>query len=239
MLRSDDVYDYVADPYERLISKEDYERRLDRAILEIVDWNGRDLLDVGAGTGRFSCMAAPTARSITAVDFAADMLRVTADKLRVRGLDNWKTHVADMRELPVPDRSADIAIAGWSICYLGSTSNTEWQENVDRVVGEMVRAVRDGGTIMIFETLGTGLEEPERPEFLAPYYERLEQVHGFRHAVLRTDYRFDSVEQAETLCRDFFGKELGDRIRASGSAIVPECTGMWWKTVRNGNDENL
>ncbi|WP_027091435.1 hypothetical protein [Cohnella thermotolerans] len=68
---------------------------------------------------------------------------------------------------------------------------------------------------------------------MQPYYRALAEEYGFRHRAIRTDYRFDSPEQAETLCRNFFGDELGDRIREERLTIVPECTGIWWR--RKGN----
>jgi hypothetical protein len=39
------------------------------------------------------------------------------------------------------------------------------------------------------------------------------------------------VPEAEELTRFFFGDELANRIKNEGLLIVPECTGIWWKTV--------
>lgn len=220
----------ISDPYELMISKEDYEGRLTQALTEIADFRGKDVVDLGAGTGRYACMFAPVAKSVTAVDFAADMLRVAADKLAATGLTHWKTVVADHRELPLAGQSADIVLSGWSICYLGSSDQADWQRNIRLVMNEIGRVLRPGGTVIITETLGTGSEEPVRPEGLQAYYRELEQTYGFEHRAVRTDYRFDSVEQAETLCRNFFGDALGNRIRAEGLRVVPENTGIWWRT---------
>lgn len=157
------------------------------------------------------------------------MLRLTASKLTQMNLKNWKTSVSDLRQLPLEDHSFDIVMAGWSICYLASSNNNEWSDNLSQVLNEIIRVLRPNGTIIILETLGTGNEQPAPPDFLQSYYTKLEQEYGFKHKAIRTDYEFDSVEQAEEVCRDFFGDSLADRIKEEKMRIVPECTGIWWR----------
>lgn len=235
MLRNDDIYEYISTPYDLLVSKEDYEGNIPAALIQIADFKQKDVADLGAGTGRLTQMVAAEAKSIVAVDFAADMLKVAANKLTEAGLKNWKTCVSDLRHIPsLEDESVDIVLAGWSVCYLSSSDHQEWELHLEQVITEMERILRPQGTIIILETLGTGNTEPVPPDFLRKYFEALEQKYGFNPKVIRTDYAFDSAEQAEQLCRDFFGDELGDVIREEKTNIVPECTGIWWRTALKG-----
>ena len=236
MPRNSDVYqERIADDYERLIACEDYEGNIPKTLFSIADFRGKTVVDLGAGTGRLSCMAAPLARQVVAVDFAPDMLRVAAEKLARIRADGWRTVLADMRDLPLPDRSADIVTAGWSVCYLAGSHIQDREQNLDRVLGECGRILRDGGTIIILETLGTGFDEPVVQDFLRHYFDRLSVDYGFRHMQIRTDYRFDSAEEAEETVRRFFGEEAGRKTRERGSPVVPEFTGVWWRTVRAGD----
>ncbi len=83
---------------------------------------------------------------------------------------------------------------------------------------------------MIFETLGTGQRRPVPPnEALAAYYSWLEGERGFQRHWLRTDYQFANAAEAVAQIRFFFGTELADEVAARGAAIVPECTGLWWR----------
>ena len=233
MLRNADVYlNRIADDYERLISCEDYEGNIPKTLFSIADFHGKTVVDLGTGTGRLSCMAAPFAREVVAVDYAPDMLRIAAEKLARIRADGWRTVLADMRRLPLQDRCADIVTAGWSICYLASESG-EGEQNLERVLGECDRILRDGGTLIILETLGTGHDEPVVQEFLRRYFDRLSGHYGFRHVQIRTDYRFGSPEEAAEIVRRFFGEEAGNKTRERGSRIVPEFTGVWWKTFRD------
>jgi hypothetical protein len=53
----------------------------------------------------------------------------------------------------------------------------------------------------------------------------------FPRVRIRTDYRFESLAEAEDLMRLFFGDTLADRVASEGLVILPECTGIWWLTV--------
>src|SRR5215211_3318874 len=205
------IYQSEGDRYEALISREDYQGNIPSAIDEIINADGLNILDLGAGTGRLTLMLAPRAKSIRALDAAADMLRVCREKLVASGLNNWQVDVADHRQLPVPDHAADLVVSGWSVSYLDVWSQENGQAELDQWLTEMKRVLHQGGTILLFESLGTGNEEPIRLEHVEPTYQWLE-ANGFESKWIRTDYKFDSVEEAVELSRFFFGDELGDKV---------------------------
>lgn len=225
----DEIYRKRAEKYELLISKEDHQGNLMKVICEICSPDGLDVVDLGAGTGRLSCLLAPFAKSITAIDQSDEMLKVTRNKLNALGMMNWEAITGDIRETALPDHSIDLAVAGWSICYVGKTNAVNWQESIQTVMGELERVLRSNGTIILFETLGTGNEEPYVPENLIRYYDLLRNTYGFEQKVIRTDYRFNSVEQAAELSGFFFGEALANRVRESSSSTLPECTAVFWR----------
>jgi hypothetical protein len=105
-----------------------------------------------------------------------------------------------------------------------------WQDELQKWMHEMKRVLRPNGQIILFESLGTGNESPIPLEHLKDYYPWLDQA-GFQNKWIRTDYRFESVEEAADSAGFFFGDEMADRVRESRSAILPECTGVWWRTI--------
>ena len=108
----------------------------------------------------------------------------------------------------------------------------EWRTEAGKAIDEMLRVVRPGGTAVCIETLGTGYETPTPPSpVLAEYYAWLEGERGFTRTWCRTDYLFESLEEAVELARPFFGDELAERIAREKLVAVPECTGIWWKRV--------
>ena len=66
---------------------------------------------------------------------------------------------------------------------------------------------------------------------LADYYTWLEQEHRFAFKWIRMDYTFDSLEESEKWMRFFFGDEMGERVVKNNWLVVPECAGIWWKTL--------
>jgi ubiquinone/menaquinone biosynthesis C-methylase UbiE len=224
------IYQSDGDRYEALISREDYQGNIPRAIDVIINVDGLDVLDLGAGTGRLTLMLAPRAKSIRAFDASEEMLRVCRERLEASGLSNWQVDVADHRQLPVDDRSADLVVSGWSVSYLSVWNQENGDAELDKWLIEMRRVLRKDGIIILFESLGTGNESPIRLEHVEPTYQWLDK-NGFQNKWIRTDYKFESIEEAEELSRFFFGDELGDKVLANNWIVLPECTGMWWKKI--------
>ena len=224
------IYQSEGDRYEALIAREDYQGNIPRTIDEIINVDGLDILDLGAGTGRLTLLLAPHAKSIRAFDASAEMLRVCRERLIASGLSNWQVDVADHRQLPVQDHSADLVVSGWSVSYLAVWNQDNGQAELDTWLSEMKRVLRKDGTIILFESLGTGNESPVRLEHVESTYQWLD-ARGFQSKWIRTDYKFDSMEEALELSRFFFGEELGDKVERNHWAVLPECTGVWWKSI--------
>lgn len=230
MIDHDHIYSSEAASYDLLVSREDVEGNLLPALNEVASLEDGLVVELGTGTGRLARLAAPLAARVVALDGSAHMLAVAQKRLPAVGMKNWSLAVADNRRLPLPNRLADAALAGWTISHLTSSRPLDWPAHIDRAVGEMIRVLRPGGAAVIVETLGTGQERPRPPgETLAAYYRRLETRHGFARRWIRTDYRFASLEEAERLTAFFFGPTLADRVRREGLIELPECTGIWWK----------
>lgn len=228
MPNHEQIYTNQAEQYNLMISRQP---SLLAIIEEITPIKGQDVIDLGAGSGRLTSVLAPHAKSILALDASAAMLEVNAQQLTQAGLSNWKTSVADHRNIPADDNSADVIVAGWTVCYLTSSEVPNYKLNLEKIILEMKRVLRPGGTIVIMETMGTGYETPHPPEFLTQYYSLLENKYGFSHKWIRLDYRFADLEEAERQARFFFGDKLADRVVVEKLVTLPECAGVWWLSV--------
>lgn len=224
------IYQTDGDRYEALISQEDYQGNIPRAIDEIINVDGLDALDLGAGTGRLTLILAPRVKSIRAFDASAEMLRVCRERLIASGLSNWQVDVADHRQLPVEDHSVDLVVSGWSVSYLSVWNQENGGVELDKWLIEMKRVLRKDGTIILFESLGTGNESPIRLEHVEATYQWLDE-NEFQNKWIRTDYQFESIDEAAELAGFFFGDELANRVRENGLIILSECTGVWWKKI--------
>ena len=227
MIDHKEVYGRHGERYDRLVAREDYQGNILRALEGIHPLAGQTVVESGAGTGRLTRLLAPVVEEIWLFDVSQHMLEVACRTLRGR---NWRAAVADHRDLPLKDGSADVVISGWSVCCLAVWSESEWQREVERAVREMTRVLGSEGTIILLETLGTGHERPHAPEKLRDYFDYLEDS-GFVRQWIRTDFEFESLEEAKELMGFFFGDEMAARVEEKNWVRLPECTGTWWKRV--------
>ena len=224
------VYAQHGNEYEALIAREDHQGNILAALQNITSLENRSVLDIGTGTGRLAGMLATLAARVYAFDIAPDMLRICREKLTESGLLNWEVNIADHRQLPVDNHSADLVVSGWSVSYLAIWNPESWRGELEKWLDEMKRVLKRGSFIVLFESLGTGNESPIKLDHLKNFYPWLDEA-GFQNKWIRTDYQFESLDEAEYLARFFFGDELGDKVRRNNWIILPECTGVWWKKM--------
>jgi ubiquinone/menaquinone biosynthesis C-methylase UbiE len=222
------IYEERAEEYDALISAEDCEGNLARALMARLPADGGVVVDVGAGTGRIARILGPHAKHVHLVDRAAPMLDVARRRLEASDAPiSFDVHVADARTLPLPDHCADIVVAGWVFGHFRHWMPEGWREEVSAALAEMRRVARPTAPIVVLETLGTGHEIPRRHEALDEYFRWLEDEHGLARTWVRTDYQFVDAQRAAEICGSFFGEELGSRIRADALSRIPECTAIF------------
>ena len=220
------IYQSEAARYDALVSREDHEGNLARALAALVPARVERALEVGAGTGRVTALLAPLAAHVQAFDGSAHMVAHAKEKLQAHR--HVLLDVADNASLPVAGRSVDLAVAGWTFGHAVGWFPSDWPARIDAQVGELLRTLRTGGLAIVIETLGTGRLEASPPnEGLAAYYARLEERFGFERRVIRTDYRFANLEEAIELAGSFFGDAMAERIREHAWVVLPEHTGIW------------
>ncbi len=222
-----ETYAGHAREYEALVAREDYQGNILKAIRDSAVIEGSDVIDMGAGTGRLACLLAPHVRSVWAFDLSPHMLGVARDKLKLGAGKRWMTVAADHRSIPLPPACADLILSGWSVSYVAVWQPERWRSELAAWMSEARRLLRPGGHIILFESMGTGNEQPSRLEHLKDFYSWLDET-GLQSTWIRTDYKFDSPEQAAEIAGFFFGDEMRHRIERERLRILPECTGVWW-----------
>lgn len=225
-----DIYGNEAQKYQALVRREDYQGNLLPAILTIDPLRGKEIIELGAGTGRITCKIAPFARRLVASDISHHMLILGKMHLTRLGLNNWFLSLESHTALPFMDDCADLIIAGWSFCYAAIDAGENWQGGLERALSEAARVLRPGGKLILIESLGTGFEFPNRPEVLKNYLDYLDKE-GFTSTWFRTDYLFKDLEEARALTSFFFGEDPLLMWEEKNGVIVPECTGLWWKSL--------
>jgi ubiquinone/menaquinone biosynthesis C-methylase UbiE len=224
------IYQSQADRYHTLVSREDYQGNLLPAILQIDPISGRDVLELGAGTGRLSGLIAPLAHTLTITDLSMHMLSMGVEKLQETSHNPWLACLAAHHALPFSTFSFDTVIAGWSFCYAAIHVGADWKKSLEQALDRVQQLIKPNGKLILIESLGTGYETPHPPDVLTDYLAYLD-THGFESTWIRTDYCFKNMPEALELTRFFFGDQPMPMQQTDAGVIVPECTGLWWKVV--------
>jgi phosphatidylethanolamine/phosphatidyl-N-methylethanolamine N-methyltransferase len=153
--------------------------RIERVIHELDIEPGASVLEVGVGTG-LALSAYPPDCHLTGIDLAPDMLDRARRKVAREGWKNIDLAVGDAQDLQFPDESFD---------YVTSFHVVSVVPEPKRMMREMVRVCRTGGTIVIINHFRS-----ERP-VIASVVDRLDPVTrklGWR-TTLRLSELLDSV----------------------------------------------
>ena len=223
------IYQSEAEQYQALVGREDYKRNLLPAILAADTLEDKDVIELGAGTGRVSRMILPLVKRLVISDISHHMLVYGRDRLAEMDYPNWSATLESHIALPFATNCADIVITGWSFCYAALDSGDDWRESLEQALAEVERVLRPEGKLIIIESLGTGHKYPVAPDVLVEYLKYLD-LHGFIPDWIRTDYRFEDEEEAVALTTFFFGEDPMPMWETPEGMVVPECTGIWWKT---------
>ena len=211
---------------------EDYQGQLISTLRKLAPIENSEIVELGAGTGRVTMQLLSHAKWVYAFDLTSTMIRLANHKLKDPGSRNGSFAIADSRAVPLSSRSADIVIEGWSFIQIMAWHKENWQQEVGQAIQEMMRMLRPGGVAILVETLGTGEVKPSPPAAYKAAYEYFEREWQFSSKWIRTDYCFSTMAQAHDVAIPVFGESMLERVFQSEEGIIlPECTGIWWRSV--------
>lgn len=80
----------------------------------LIDLTGRDVLDIGAGTGRSAMGAAQKAKKVFALDYYVSVVSFGKKQLRQTSITNVHYLNGDRNHLPLPENCVDVVINAWA-----------------------------------------------------------------------------------------------------------------------------
>ncbi|WAR13637.1 PEAMT-like protein, partial [Mya arenaria] len=115
-------------------------------ILSILpSWDGRDVVELGAGIGRFTGVFARSASHVVAVDFMEEY--VARNKLDNAKFTNIEYHCVDATKLRLEENKFDLIFSNWLLMYLHDDAARE-------LLARKLSWLRDGGHLFIRESCG-------------------------------------------------------------------------------------
>jgi SAM-dependent methyltransferase len=131
-----DLLVYVVDPF--IYDAQPFLGWDNNELLQLADFSGKIVIDIGSGTGRLAFIAAVTASAVFAVEPVGDLRRYIRLKARAMNLTNVYPADGLIIDLPFPPGFADITMGGH---VFGDHPQAEY--------AEMKRVTKSGGMLIL------------------------------------------------------------------------------------------
>jgi ubiquinone/menaquinone biosynthesis C-methylase UbiE len=142
------------------------EQRINRLVAAAHLGGNERVLDIACGPGYIAEAFARAAREAIGVDLTAAMLAIAEERTRERGIKNVSFRIGDVQNLPFEREEFDVVVSRLALHHM---------TNPAKVVQEMARVCRVGGTVLVEDIYGS--EHAER----AGYQDRWEKLRDPSH----------------------------------------------------------
>jgi ubiquinone/menaquinone biosynthesis C-methylase UbiE len=172
------------------------EERIRRLVASAQLKGHESVLDIATGPGYIAEAFARGAREVIGVDLTAAMLAIGEERTKQNGVANISFRIGDAQNLPFERENFDVVVCRLALHHM---------QEPGRVVSEMARVCRTGGTVLVEDIFAS--EHRERAEH-QDRWEKLrdpshvhvlslsEHLRLFREAALETD----AVKTFDDLC---------------------------------------
>jgi SAM-dependent methyltransferase len=197
---------------------------VESAMRDVADWAGRDVLEVGCGTGFHLPRFAVTARSVTGVEPHPPLLALA--RRRTRRLGSVTVLPGTAEALPLPPASVDVAHARWAYFF---------GPGCEPGLRELARVVRRGGAAFVVDNDGTRSTfgrwfRAGYPSVDPEAVERFWSTQGWSRIPVTTEWQFDDRASFEAVVNIEFDRRTAEAILAEHDGwTVDYAVNVWWR----------
>lgn len=202
----------------------DPEGRIEAAMRAIAPWAGRDVLDLGCGTGFHLPRWAEEARSVSGVEPHPALVRIA--RRRTSRLPHVTVRTGTAQAVPVPDASVDVAHARWAYFF---------GPGCEPGLAELARVVRRGGTAFVVDNDATrstfgGWFRRGHPDVDPEAVERFWSRHGWQRERLDIEWRFERRADLEAVVRIELPPAVAEEALGGHQGLeVDYAVNLWWR----------
>ncbi len=182
---------------------------LTQILREVADWAGRDVLDIGCGTGFHLPMFAADARSVIGVEPHPPLVEVA--RRRTNNLPSVTVQVGCAQSVPLPDNSVDVAHARTAYFF---------GPGCEPGLAEANRVLRPGGVLAVVDldatrsTYGAWMRS-DLPGYRPAAVEQFFPAHGFTGRRVDTVWQFENRDDLRAVLGIEFSPAMAARALAT------------------------
>lgn len=130
--------------YEAFSKSQDTFKTIDRYLSSHYNFNGKIILEIGAGSGKFTPFLSERCSKLYVVERSMSLMQINRDKNA--NVSNVEFILSDMRDLVMKPNSVDMIFAGWSLTSMRDSSGI--------VFSKLREILRKDGVILSIENAG-------------------------------------------------------------------------------------
>lgn len=139
------LFDYKqAEAYEKFSKSEDINNLIQKYFKEEYDFSNKIILEIGAGSGKFTGFLSDRSKKVYAVEKIESLLLINKEKHKNK--NNVEFILSDIKDVKLEKNSIDYVFAGWSL--------TSMRDIYDQVFANLYQILKPNGKIIIVENGG-------------------------------------------------------------------------------------
>lgn len=139
------LFDYKqAEAYEKFSKSEDINNLIQKYLKEEYDFSNKIILEIGAGSGKFTGFLSDRSKKVYAVEKIESLLLINKEKHKKK--NNVEFILSDIKDVKLEKNSIDYVFAGWSL--------TSMRDIYDQVFANLYQILKPNGKIIIVENGG-------------------------------------------------------------------------------------
>ena len=139
------LFDYKqAEAYEKFSKSEDIYNLIQKYLKEEYDFSNKIILEIGAGSGKFTGFLSDRSKKVYAVEKIESLLLINKEKHKNK--NNVEFILSDIKDVKLEKNSIDYVFAGWSL--------TSMRDIYDQVFANLYQILKPNGKIIIVENGG-------------------------------------------------------------------------------------
>lgn len=139
------LFDYKqAEAYEKFSKSEDINNLIQKYLKEEYDLSNKIILEIGAGSGKFTGFLSDRSKKVYAVEKIESLLLINKEKHKNK--NNVEFILSDIKDVKLEKNSIDYVFAGWSL--------TSMRDIYDQVFANLYQILKPNGKIIIVENGG-------------------------------------------------------------------------------------